>query len=91
MLLLQKLLDRLTKNEVKNIHELKVDSSFKMTSSKWKKINEKYTPKLLIIWLDKEQSYQILDTIQQNTIQQIYLSSRMMNRYYPELLRSRIT
>ena len=82
--------NRLTENEIKNIYELKVNPSYQMTTSKWKEINQKYTPKLLIIWLDKEQSYQILAAIQQDKIQHIYLSSRLMKTYDPELLKNEL-
>ncbi len=71
-------------NNVNNFEELNIAKPSNTSVGSWSKNIESYAPEILVVWLDKKSSLQLIKRLHGTPLKQIYLSSRLMNLYKPE-------
>ena len=82
--------EKLTKNKITTLDDLKIISLEQMSPHQWKEIKEKYSPTVLIIWLNEKSTLKILAQNKQKLPKHIYISSRLMHQYNPDFLKMKI-
>lgn len=77
-------------NKINNVQDLVISPSEDITKNHWNNILKEYKPDVIVIWQNEKQTLQILQHQQNQLPNQIYLSSRMLNQFDPEFIRTKL-